>query len=275
MWWSCGRVRPVRCGLRGPRACRRDIGPLTGEQLLVGSSLDPRWTTSADAPLSAAPAFDAAAAYAPFVSGEVVALDLDSGAVLWRAPVATTRSPTSGGGLVFVVAPTGLQALSAKTGAVVWERALPGAIAGPVYWDTGWLIVSFEGGDLAALRASDGELLWRRPLGAVVRVPPAPGLANLYLGMADGRLLAVELASGRPVWNSPARRACKRAGRRRRRTGRRHVWAVSARPRVAHGPPTLAVACGCRRPGLGRRRQPSPLRGRLRPRPPCARSTLG
>lgn len=169
--------------------------------LLAGGALDLRWATAPETLLAAPPAVDSTTAYAPLSTAEVVALDLDTGRVRWRAPVASTLSPAIGAEIVYVATADGVSALSAASGSVLWHRQLPGTIAAPLYWDTGWLVASFESGDLAAMRASDGELLWRHALGAVVRVAPAPGLANLYLGTVDGRLVALDLATGRPVWS--------------------------------------------------------------------------
>ena len=168
--------------------------------LLNGGALDLRWTTSAASPLAAPPAFDAQSAYAATSDGVLVAWDLDTGRARWQTPVETALPVAVGGDLVFVVVRGGVRALRTTTGALAWQRALVGTVAAPPYWDTGWLILSFDGGDLAAFRAADGDLLWRTPLGAVAHVPPVPALDNLYLGLADGRTAALTLASGRTVW---------------------------------------------------------------------------
>ena len=168
--------------------------------LLRGGALDLRWMTPADRPLAAPPAIDGQSAYGATRDGQLVAWDLDSGRARWQAAVATTLPVAIGGDLVFVIVAGGIQALNADTGSLAWQRALPGTVAAPPYWDTGWLILSFDDGDLVAFRAADGELLWRAPLGAVAHVPPAPALDNLYLGLADGRSVALALASGQTIW---------------------------------------------------------------------------
>ena len=70
---------------------------------------------------------------------------------------------------------SGVRALDATTGRVLWQRELPSPAAAPPYWDTGWLVVSLEAGDLIALRAADGEVLWTTSLGAVTQTAPAAG----------------------------------------------------------------------------------------------------
>jgi len=168
--------------------------------LLGGGAMDVRWATSPDQPLSAAPGFDEHTAYVPTRDGAITARDLETGAPRWRAEAATEFPPAVGGGLIYVVVQDGVRALTAATGALHWQRPLTGEVAAPPYWDTGWLILSFAGGDLVAFRAADGELQWRVALGAVADVPPAPALANLYLGLVDGRTVALELATGALVW---------------------------------------------------------------------------
>jgi outer membrane protein assembly factor BamB len=96
-----------------------------------------------------------------------------------------------------------VQALDVVSGAPRWRKTLPGEVAAPPYWDTGWLVLAFAGGDLAAFRAADGELLWQAPLGSVAQTAPVPALAALYLGLADGRVVALDLATGRTLWTRP------------------------------------------------------------------------
>lgn len=177
--------------------------PAPAGGLLASGTMDVRWATPPDVVIVAPPAFDGDNAYLATRDGVVRALSIDSGIERWQAALASTFTPAVGDGLVFVATGDGVQALDVATGAARWRKTLPGAIAAPPYWDTGWLVLSFAGGDLAAFRASDGELIWRVALGAVAHVAPAPGLDNLYLGLDDGRAVAVSLASGQLVWQRP------------------------------------------------------------------------
>jgi len=168
--------------------------------LLGGGTMDLRWATAPEPALAAAPGFDDRTAYVPTRDRRLTARDLETGAARWRVEAATGLTPAVGGDLVYVVVEGGVRAVVAATGATRWQRALPGTVVAPPHWDTGWLVLSFAGGDLAAFRAADGELLWRVALGAVAHVPPAPALDNLYLGLDDGRTVALALATGAVVW---------------------------------------------------------------------------
>jgi outer membrane protein assembly factor BamB len=174
-----------------------------GFELLAGGSLDVRWITADGEAVAAPPALDDEAVYVPMKRGQLVAFDLDSGRVRWAVDAETPWAPAVGDGRVFLAMSGGVRAVDASTGRVLWQRPLPAPAAAPPYWDTGWLIVSLAGGDLAAFRAADGELLWQAPLGSVAQTAPVPALAALYLGLADGRVVALDLATGRTLWTRP------------------------------------------------------------------------
>lgn len=163
--------------------------------------LDARWAVAFDSPPAASPGFDATTAYIPLKGGQLIAINLDRGTVRWRMEAPTAFTPATGDGLVFTVNDQVIEARDAQTGASRWRTPLPGGVAVPLYWDTGWLLASTTAGDLAALRASDGTLVWRRQFGAPLSGPPGPALDRLYLPLADNRLMAVLLANGETVWS--------------------------------------------------------------------------
>jgi outer membrane protein assembly factor BamB len=163
-------------------------------------SFDARWVTAFESPPAATPGFDATSAYVPLKGGQLVAVDLDRGTIRWNLPVATAFTPATGEGLVFTVSEQTIEARDAVTGDVRWRAPLPGGAAAPLYWDTGWLLASTTGGDLAAFRAADGTLVWRRQLGAPLVSTPGPALDRLFLPLADNRLLAARLEDGETVW---------------------------------------------------------------------------
>ena len=169
--------------------------------------LDARWATAFETPPAATPGFDATTAYVPLraddergIKAQLAAVDLDRGTIRWRLDVTTAFTPATGDGLVFTADDQVIEARDAATGATRWRTPLPGGVAAPLYWDTGWLIASNTAGDLAAYRASDGTLVWRRQLGAPLAASPGPALDRLYLPLADNRLVCLQLNSGDNVW---------------------------------------------------------------------------
>jgi outer membrane protein assembly factor BamB len=165
--------------------------------------LDPRWTTSFESAPAAPAGFDQQMAYLPLRDGQLVAVDLDSGATKWTVPLVTTATPTTGDGLIFAASESELAAFDQRTGDRLWAQPLPGALAAPMTWDAGWLFASSEAGELFAFEAHSGSLRWRQPLQSPLAVPPASHGDHLYVALRDDRLLALDLASGATAWTYP------------------------------------------------------------------------
>ena len=176
----------------------RNQGSAAADRILA---LDPRWTVAFDTPAAAAAGFDQEAAYVPLEGGTLVAIDLERGRVRWQIALATSETPATGDGMVFAAVAEGLViALDQRSGATLWRTTLPGAVAGRLYWDSGWVLASTETGDLVALRAQDGQVLWRHALGARLTVRPSPSGDQLYVALDDGRLAALKVDTGDAAW---------------------------------------------------------------------------
>lgn len=101
-----------------------------------------------------------------------------------------TASPVVAGGRIFTLdAASGVAAVDAASGRVVWTASVApegqgeaeGFGGGPAF-DDGRVFVATGFGDVVALNAADGQELWRFGLGAPLRAAPA---------VADGRVIAV------------------------------------------------------------------------------------
>jgi len=131
----------------------------------------------------------------PLVSGEVHALNRDSGETEWVQELQTQLAPVASGPHIVVATGTDVEARTIETGDVVWSYALdapPRALGG-----LGNRVVVLAGSALVALDATTGMVLWRQDIGqdatsltvgttgvAVV----APGRVALFSG-ADGQRL--------------------------------------------------------------------------------------
>ena len=162
-------------------------------------SLDARWVVALGSAPAATPGFDANTAYIP-LKGQLVAVNLDRGTIRWRLDAASSFTPTTGEGLLFIVTDAGIEARDARTGDVRWAAPLPGGAALPPHYDTGWLLTSTPAGDLIAMRAANGEVVWRRSLGAPVVARPGAALDRLYLALKDNRLVSILLEHGGVAW---------------------------------------------------------------------------
>jgi outer membrane protein assembly factor BamB len=163
-------------------------------------ALDPRWSVAFDTPPAATAGFDQEAAYVPLEGGTLIAIDLEGGGVRWQIPLATTTTPATGDGMVYATSDGHVIALDQRSGASLWRTAVPGELAGRVYWDSGWVLASTADGELMALRAQDGQVLWRQALGARVAVRPSASGDQLYVALDDNRVAALNVETGAVAW---------------------------------------------------------------------------
>ncbi|MGH9176549.1 MAG: PQQ-binding-like beta-propeller repeat protein [Vicinamibacterales bacterium] len=164
-------------------------------------ALDPRWTVSFDTAPSAPAGFDQEMGYVPVKGGDLIAIDLNQGTVKWKVPLATVFPPATGDGLVFAASEALVTALEQRTGHTLWRTPLQSPIAGPLFWDAGWLLASTEAGDLVALVGQDGRLAWRTPLQSPLAVSPTTSDDRVYVALRDGRIVALDLEGGAVVWS--------------------------------------------------------------------------
>jgi outer membrane protein assembly factor BamB len=158
------------------------------------------WTLALNQALAAPPAYSRTLGFFPVDGDQLVAHDLSDGSRRWTVPTRTRSAPATGDGLVFLVEPDSVTALSEADGAVKWRRPLAEALAVPLVWDNGWLIAGAESGDVLAFRAVDGDLMWRRGIGARLNAPPALAADRVYLPVEDGRVVALRVDTGDTVW---------------------------------------------------------------------------
>jgi len=148
--------------------------------------------------------------YAAGHRGDVVAFDLASGRVQWRA---NTRAPLSGGtaasaDLVLIGSSDGqLFAFDAANGAARWKARLNGEVLAPATISERVIAVRTVDGKLHALRPADGHELWQQEQ-AVPRLslrgtarPVIVGEAVLC-GFDNGKVLAVNVNDGSVQWEA-------------------------------------------------------------------------
>jgi outer membrane protein assembly factor BamB len=148
--------------------------------------------------------------YAAGHKGEVVAFDLNSGRVVWRARL---KAPLSGGtavgdGLVLIGSSDGqLFALDAAKGAHRWSVRVNGEVLAPAAISERVIALRTVDGKLHALSPADGHELW-------VQQQPVPRLSlrgtarpvivgDLVLcGFDNGKVLAVNSGDGSVQWET-------------------------------------------------------------------------
>ena len=153
--------------------------------------------------------------------GELVALDVASGAVLWRqrldAPL--TGAPAVDGAAVYAVGRDGsAAALAVDSGRILWQ--VPGTpsasgmigASSPAIGD-GEVYFPFASGEIAAVAKAGGERAWGaavagkrlgRAYAVVGDITGDPVIAGgvIYAGTAAGRTVAIDATTGMRIWTA-------------------------------------------------------------------------
>ena len=174
--------------------CARAPKPVAPHAFPLGTV----WTASLDAALSPPLGLDERRVYVATRDGDVLALSRQDGALAWRAK-GLRGLVSAASGIVVVRTPEGkVLSLQPRTGEVRWttESSVPGAI--PAVLDRDLVLVAGSG--LAALDAASGRVIWSAPLGPIVTsLPVATGL-QVIVGEADGTLRSRDRGTGASLW---------------------------------------------------------------------------
>ena len=138
-------------------------------------------------------------------AGGIVALDAESGELLWRrqgdAPF--LQSPAWGAGLVMAADADGsVYALEAATGQLRWSLAAPGGFAAAPALDHNTLHLGTRTGQFLAVSLVDGAIRWRAEWGVPIRQTAAVLDGRVYVTAEDLRVRCLEAATGAERWTS-------------------------------------------------------------------------
>ena len=168
-------------------------------------------------------AIDGNVVYATSGLGIIVALDRESGTLLWdkevRAPMHS--SPTISNGRVFAVTDDNeLFAFDTENGEVLWtyqgisETARMLTSPAPAVIDD-VVVAPFASGELIAFQVQNGTILWQDALSSAGRLTPLSSLNDIASGpvISDGYVIAsaqsgvtsaFDLRTGQRIWAQPA-----------------------------------------------------------------------
>ena len=166
-----------------------------------GTAPKPAWSYVAGSPIVAPPALVGNRIYLTDESGNVTALDRDTGHVVWQYESRLTAgiTPAVVDGLVFVVFRPGLvSALQADTGEVVWSRRLRTAsLPSPTVADGRLYVAESDKNRLLALDAATGDTLWQYRLSDWVIAPPAVIDGKVIATANDAKVHVINAETGR------------------------------------------------------------------------------
>lgn len=159
---------------------------------------------------NASPAIEGNIVVVPYPSGDLVALKVDDGSLVWSENLARTRTtsqlasmsdaarPVIDQGTVFAVGHAGrMIATQTTSGERLWSVNLPGTQA-PWVAGSSVFVVDTQG-DLLAISRTTGKVQWTTKLPGSGAAWSGPTLAGgtLWLTSSKGALIGVEAATGR------------------------------------------------------------------------------
>lgn len=92
-------------------------------------------------------------------------------------------------------------AMNRETGKVLWEAELDKPVSGGVGAGYGLVLVGTLKGQVIALDSATGEVRWRAPVGSEVLAAPASNGNVVVVQTQDDRLVALDAASGERLWS--------------------------------------------------------------------------
>lgn len=215
--FTCGVIRSAvlalsvaalsGCSMFSSSDARYDPAPLT--EYPAGVSATVGWTASVGSGggYGFAPTVVGDAVFAASPNGNVVKLDLDSGAVQWQANAGSklTAGAGSDGDTTAVASREGLVIAFDAQGAEKWRAQATSAVQIPPAVGAGVVVVRSSDYRIQAFDAATGEVRWN-----VQRPGPALALKTnmqmrvvdgyLISGLPNGRLIVIDTATGNVQW---------------------------------------------------------------------------
>lgn len=179
----------------------------------VGSSLQNVWTLKTGSGtkgnyLRLNPAVAGDKIYVSDYSGDVMAVNRQSGKICWRTHVNTniTSGVGLGSGKVVVGGNNGqIFALNQTTGNVLWQTHVPGEVLAAPLVKHARIFVKTGDGKVVALSAADGREQWQYRIENPALILRGDSSVIAYknlaiVGFSDGSVVAFDQHSGHPVW---------------------------------------------------------------------------
>jgi outer membrane protein assembly factor BamB len=109
--------------------------------------------------------------------------------------------PYVGAGQIYAAEPKGgVVALDKQTGKLLWRRDIGETLAAGVGVGGATVVVVTREGEVFGLGAADGLVLWRQKIGSEVLARPVVSGDRVLLRSGDGQVIGLSLSSGEVVW---------------------------------------------------------------------------
>lgn len=197
------------CGSSG----KRELPPAELERFTAEVELKSAWKRNIGAGQgkrynTLVPALDGLTLYAADVKGRVVAMDRDTGSVVWQTRL---REPTSGAvgagsGRVMIGTLDGkVIVLDESDGSELWRAQVSSEVLAPPQTNGDVVVVQSQDDTLTAFDISTGERRWTHQSSLPVltvrgHAPPVVSLRQVFAGLASGRVVSLDANSGTVIW---------------------------------------------------------------------------
>jgi outer membrane protein assembly factor BamB len=192
-------------------SCQADWVQFRGNPQLTGvtnsnPAKTPRvaWTYEAGDAVESSAAIAGGAVYVGAATGEVLAIDLETGKLRWKYKAGESigeSSPAVSGGIVYIGDLDGtIHALDIADGKSRWKRKTGGEIKSSPVVASGKVLIGSYDGNLYAVDAANGELAWQYKTKAQVHATPAVSNGLAFISGCDGILRAIRIADGRQAY---------------------------------------------------------------------------
>jgi len=187
-----------------------------GEGVVLSAPLILRWQFEARETISFSPTATNGSIYLPLSFGEIVALRVTDGQLIWKTEIGGifSASPTADERGVYVASQTTdsasaadtlrsngtIRALSQNTGITLWMRTLHSPIQAGLVSSATKLFGAAADGRIYAFSKATGEILWVTRHSSPLVSLPVIHHERLYIGSEDGTLLALNQATGEIIW---------------------------------------------------------------------------
>jgi len=170
------------------------------------------WHFDAGSPLNASPVVADGVAYVADTVGQVFAVDITNGGLLWTWTLPSGKAIDSSPavntsvGLLFVAGTDGtLSAIALASGRTTWTDALGGSLTAPVFTN-GKIYIASSTGTLRSIWQGNGTTVWSHAFPNAITGAPALNLSAglVVVGTTKGSVSAVWAANGTPVWTFSA-----------------------------------------------------------------------
>ena len=158
------------------------------------------WRVALPSPPSAPGTLDESRAYIPLQTGQIVALNRETGDDEWSIAVASSWAPIVSDGVLYAAGPLELQAVRAASGEVVWRASLDAELIAAPALQADIIFLLTKPDQLRALRTSDGSEIWQRAIGPSSGAPTLTADAKGLIVSGGSRLRRFAVSDGHLEW---------------------------------------------------------------------------